>query len=813
MQYSDFQKLICSSAQQYLDFLTERFKSGIISSGHSNIQVYRIEKSSIPGEYIFYLCDKVKYLDSYQVWIRGKKYAGLDILSGSARTVRILDRSGIIENTHDLLPDEIHLVSDMTFLVRGLKHFYEQTSFTFHPPTPSAIPELPAELTDGLSDEQRSAIDTVFASPISYISGAPGTGKTKAVLSRCILRYMLSGQRVFLLAPTNNAVEQMLRGILPILVGNGIDLKKVYRLGTSTDEFAKEYPEVIGDHDLDALMNDLMARRQHYVNQLTDHNNRQMAIETSALQLEHCKAVHEEILRTLSLLQEKRSSISVTLESLSDTRAVLSQKADQYSKAEQTRRAALELVSSCESTIQITQKHLDKIRHAFWKKKERTRLSDALTQLLVSLPCYRKDLDGTIQLCHAAASAVAEVQHHCDALEADLVQLQTEYESIKKNAIELCGQDQEYSSTLYGVLNSGSFSPTALSSIIQARETAHRLLIDTQDDICPEVLQQQIDQIDMEISTLSSSAKIHQKHNALILAGTIDSALPELTIASDPNHPEYRKFSHVFLDEAGYTSLARGMSAFAANAPVTFLGDHKQLPPICEMNDIKPEYMPIILWALPVAYFSELMQDSLEEIYHHCYRHSDEPSFSLFAYCSLNTSYRFGSLLAEVLGKYIYTAKFRGAAPTPFEILVINAPRSAGDIGRISRSECAAIGEYLSHHTGSDIAVLAPYRQQIKQLRNTLPANYRDNVLTVHRSQGCEWATVVFSVTDSYRPFFTNSNLSIGRSIINTAISRAKKQLIIVCDTASWNSRYDQLISELIKIGQPLDRKMLNISE
>lgn len=804
MQYSDFQKLVCTSAQQYYDFLSERFERGIISSGHSSIQVYKVTPTDIPGEYTFFLCDKLKHPGSHEIWIRGKKCDGLSIISGSMRSVRVLDNLGIIENTHNLLPEEIHLVSDLTFLVRDLKNFYAQNSFSFFPQAPSGIPELPRELMDGLSDEQHSAIDTVFSSPISYISGAPGTGKTKAVLSRCILRYMLSGKRVFLLAPTNNAVEQMLRGILPILVDSGIDLKKVYRLGTSTEEFAKEYPEVIGDHDTDTLMHDLMSQRQHYVNKLTNYNNCQQAIETAAKQLDNCRSVHEAIVPVLSLLQEKRSSISAVSEELHNATDDSYRKAAQYSQAEQKQKETLDLVVACESTIQITQNQLNKIRHFFWKKKERTRLSDTLTHLLISLPHYRESLNDAREFCHVAAAASSESQHNCDVLESELSQLQTEYETIKKNAIALSEQDSEYANALLSTLNCNNFSPTVLAALIQARENTYQQLVGTQDDVTPEAFQEQIDRIDQQIRTLSSSAKVHQKYDALVLAGTIESALPELAIASNPKHPEHRDFSHAFLDEAGYTSLSRGMSAFAANAPVTFLGDHKQLPPICEMNDIKPECMPIILWALPVAYFSELMQNNLLDIYHHCYQHSDEPSFNLFAYCSLNTSYRFGTMLAEVLGKYIYTTQFRGAASTPFEILVIDAPRSAGDIGRISRSECAAIRKYLSHHIGSDIAILAPYRQQIKQLHNALPVGYRDNILTVHRSQGCEWSTVVFSVTDSQRPFFTNSKLSIGRSIINTAISRSKKRLVIVCDTNSWLAQQNQLISELIKIGQPI---------
>ena len=93
--------------------------------------------------------------------------------------------------------------------------------------------------------------------------------------------------------------------------------------------------------------------------------------------------------------------------------------------------------------------------------------------------------------------------------------------------------------------------------------------------------------------------------------------------------------------------------------------------------------------------------------------------------------------------------------------------------------------------------ILAPYHLQIERLKKLMPGE-RGNILTVHRAQGMEWDTVILSVCDTKDAYFVNSGLTVGKCVLNTAISRAKKRLVIVCDTDFWGSERKQLISELI---------------
>ena len=89
-------------------------------------------------------------------------------------------------------------------------------------------------------------------------------------------------------------------------------------------------------------------------------------------------------------------------------------------------------------------------------------------------------------------------------------------------------------------------------------------------------------------------------------------------------------------------------------------------------------------------------------------------------------------------------------------------------------------------------------------LTETMPPSERARIHTIHSTQGREWDTVVLSVVDGEKPLLMDSqNRAVhGLEVLNTAVSRAKKRLVIVCDTACWQGRRGRLLSDLIEIGQ-----------
>lgn len=142
--------------------------------------------------------------------------------------------------------NDIELIIDLKFLVKNVGSFYQRYGNCISFPTSTNnIPYVEdSKLEDKPSKEQSKAVEGVLASPISYVWGAPGTGKTRFVLARCVLSYLKADKdaKILIVAPTNNAVEQTLWGILPVLQQSGISIGSVFRIGSPTNEFYDEYP-------------------------------------------------------------------------------------------------------------------------------------------------------------------------------------------------------------------------------------------------------------------------------------------------------------------------------------------------------------------------------------------------------------------------------------------------------------------------------------------------------------------------------------------------------------------------------------------
>ena len=87
--------------------------------------------------------------------------------------------------------------------------------------------------------------------------------------------------------------------------------------------------------------------------------------------------------------------------------------------------------------------------------------------------------------------------------------------------------------------------------------------------------------------------------------------------------------------------------------------------------------------------------------------------------------------------------------------------------------------------------VLAPYNKQMYLLWNTMP-DLREEIMNIHRSQGMEWDTVILTVCDNYDEipsrsrnllqFTSTVGSAMGPKVINTAVSRARRRLVLVCD-------------------------------
>jgi len=180
-----------------------------------------------------------------------------------------------------------------------------------------------------------------------------------------------------------------------------------------------------------------------------------------------------------------------------------------------------------------------------------------------------------------------------------------------------------------------------------------------------------------------------------------------------------------------------------------------------------------------------------------------------------NKTFRFGQNLADLLSEHVYQGFDLVSAENHQDLKIVclhAVPTGQPGLSRQSRSEVEAVSSYLreqidlSNDSEEAFAILAPYRNQVALLGESLVEVRRQGrIMTVHKSQGREWDTVIISIVDGRvnRPWFTDTRntKSGGLHVMNTAISRARKRLVIVCDAHYWSERESsQLVTLLLNV-------------
>lgn len=274
---------------------------------------------------------------------------------------------------------------------------------------------------------------------------------------------------------------------------------------------------------------------------------------------------------------------------------------------------------------------------------------------------------------------------------------------------------------------------------------------------------------------------------------------------------------HIFVDEGGYMPLIKAFGLCRRNIPISILGDPMQLPPISEMsNEIKRDgkYEQVLLYDMSAFYLETLFTKGYEGL-KEAYFNGLEPTYNTIPKVDLTQTYRFGNKLADILDQYVYKNGFKSAiGEGGFELQYINAVNEITPPGdRVNPAEADAIRSLLASGIDGNVAILTAYKNQVGQLKRQLKGLIDPNqIMTIHKSQGQEWHTVIISVVDhqsrgAYGMWFTSStnNMSKGLKVVNTAVSRAKKRLIIVGHHGFWMQQQDQLLGELFRNAEKLE--------
>lgn len=636
------------SAQIYLEYLQERREEGL---GMIRARVRSMQGSLLGGEVVLFTDRVLRSVEGLVIRIGGTLYENtfegehFKVLSANRRKVTLIPSPEMAEHMNSAWENHVPIILeiDLTFLVKRVQNWYEKHGDKVELPSVRPSCCLDPENPITLSDNQYSCAELAMSSSLTYIWGAPGTGKTKYVLASCVLSYIRVGKKVILVAPTNNALEQSLSGLLRALSREGgIDpAGKVIRLGVPGDAFRMAWPDICEDGALE---------------------------------------------RTRMVILERTAYLRFQIDRIDESIAVKEEK----------------------TTPDVEDLYPDKEIGEL--KTERKQTTAELNELLNK---SRKLSEGGIMTLLSDYSVVAATVDTC----------------------------------LFRVTPGGAFKP-----------------------------------------------------------------------------------DHIFLDEAGYCNVIKGMTLLGFGKPVTLLGDHMQLPPVAEGDRElfeNPEKKLSRLWKISSLYMESVATcDDLEAF---CKKEPDRPLFDRTQVGTLTETHRFGPELAKVLAKRIYGPRFCSRSVNETQILFINAPKRPDDRGeneegkkqRISHSEAKAaraLVEANLSHLGVTLGIITPYRKQRQLLSDTMDRLYKkykiededmeDDIVTVHQSQGREWDIVLFSITDCFdEMFFTNSQRSESLKLINTAVSRAKKMLILIGDAEDWKWKSGQLISELFAVGREITEK------
>lgn len=599
----------------------------------------------------------------------------------------------LIMRTED---EHIQVVTDLKFLIDWTKKLYEEYGDILkYPQTTPSFSHDDYTFPRGSNpmEQQREAVHTILNSSMSYVWGAPGTGKTQYVLSTAVLAYLKKGGRVAVMAPTNNAVEQVLRGVLKVIEQDDpehvyVDPKKdILRVGVSTAAFFKDYPDVCEKRTVDTQ-----------VKKLRDTN--------------------EVIVR---LMYERR---------LDGLKPIFNEVDD-----------LCERIRSGETGLKAEAMEKWKIIRTVIRENEK-------------------------------------YAHLCDNV--DEFNLGTEIRDI---AYALMNRDRpELSITQYQ---------------------------DKTDDDLKNIIRENLNKLD-ELEAFTTESRLK---TAKIVAMT-----PFKLMSGRKGMFERGNIftmDHIFIDEIGYSNLIQTLPVFMSGRPVTMLGDHMQLPPVCEIDkeDIRvwydrKDYMRYAyLWDMSALYCESLLRLEFDNVAK-AYFEGKPPEFHETREIDLTLSHRFGENLGKILDRCVYKNGIKGCAKDPLLLICIDVKNDNG-AKRLNLGEVDAIKDFIENSDMSvkDFAVLTPYRAQRDALKRVLPKKYENNVMTVHSSQGREWDTVIVSVCDNDT---TNRDVKLrftsslppysGLNVINTAVSRAKRRLVIVCDYDFWKGRasLDDLIGVLV---------------
>lgn len=247
------------------------------------------------------------------------------------------------------------------------------------------------------------------------------------------------------------------------------------------------------------------------------------------------------------------------------------------------------------------------------------------------------------------------------------------------------------------------------------------------------------------------------------------------------------KFDYIIVDEASQVDVVTGLLSLSCASNAVIVGDTKQLPNVITKQD--KEKLDIIFsrYNIDEAYnftrysflesLCRIMKNNIPRVilYEHYRCHPQ-----IIGFC--NEKFYDGSLIVMSSNNDKKALKL---------VTTVSGNHARGHINQRQIDViCQDILPSLNFKT-SEIGIIAPYRNQINQLKNNL-GDTGIEIDTVHKFQGREKDVIILSTVDD-----VVTNFSDDSNLLNVAVSRAKKQLIVVA--ANQEQPVGSNVGDLIK--------------
>jgi hypothetical protein len=802
---------VCESTERYLEFLRAQ-KQG---NTHHDIHSITALKDPLPLGGVLHFT------------YRGQLPLRLSVVQDSSATlilepapdkeiaIHILeyDRSnGRIEfaSREPIVGEKGQFLIDYVWLVERCLKWYRNRGVTIPLSLPAIIDgrldvtaeSLPAEL----SPEKLAAIQNLLGEPFSYIWGPPGTGKTNWVLAKAAKFCLDRGEKIIVLASTNLAVDNALEAILK----EGIPEDDVLRLGVPGVRFvdahrkcceARAFQQEIAHLRVEIANLESAIQAAEGIIRIEDRlptDQKELArleaeLEASQTQLRflaqeqaNCLRLHQEAEQALVEKESERNQVDQDLNSL---------------KFDELVSEILDLESEQTQAIRTRSKLARELEGMSWAKKLISRRKPRIEALLRAEDAHLRSVEGTLDSKRAKHDSLSpEVAH----LKLRLQELTEFCESAQKAAIEAKRHRDSIATQLQQNSLKSAESRRGKKAVVSAiREREH--LIRILKDSIREKEPARVDEMRQRRGELEAELMKYEPDLARkpVLGMTLDGYIG-LTLTKS------LAVDRIFIDEAPYAPLAKVIPLLGLRRPIAMLGDHKQLPPVCECdNDAVIE----AFWAKPSIFFEDAFRlpwndgESSFEALHTL----SEPALDQLKLRKLTNSYRFGPSLARLLDRHIYEMGLSGVAESDTLIRCFHCEPydQPGRSNRQNPAECDSILAKLAEwwkwaeeiNPTLTIAVLTPYKAQATLLKKHIRKRFGSSgpamvveVLNTHQAQGREWDWVLFSVADTGRlkgnnPFFSDTNCHAGKPLVNTTLSRAKVNLWIFLDQVYWKRR------------------------